>query len=793
MLNWLSNFQIEKISFFIGFVTALIFVFAFNKLKKLFPDLKKFLVGFLYNYNKFRLTKVRDTILNEAFSRAQSNHLTKDLFTLDEIIVEPYFLIQPEINLDENILFKSEIPSVVPFTPEYPILSRNFNVPRLTISEVIQKNANLVICGVPGSGKTVALSYLVAKLLTNQNDEFSKKITPFFISVHDVDLENPPKNVVQLITEALLPKVNGVSFKQVQSFVKNEVESDNCLLIFDGLDELHPVQFDKFSGIFENILQENSKLQVITTSTPFYFGNLTKLGFTPIYISDWSSTQTLGFYEKWNSLWRKQIEKGSSFSNSSGNSLINAWTTSRLQPLTPLEYTLYIWGAFSGDLSGYEIENLMMSYINRLLPKMDQLNKIKVIAMDCIKRRTTLLNLNQKLENIEDFNELGLVSKTSLGNYAFTHMNIMAFLAFKLEEKNNLELVDDDLNWPIIPTYFGFQSKDAEKLIEFTPDLNNIPSQLLNIYKIGYLLRFSKPDSQFRTKLIKHLINIIFGKDYIFTIRLRSLAALIQSNDPNIPVFIKQLFSKKELEFIQFALFAIGSTNKDPSFIKEILPLTKVQSINLRKLVYLVLTTFDEELAIHELGKAFLSEDEKVRQIIAESFAFNNPKGEEILKEAISLTDIVVRRSAIFGLVKLKNDWAKDTLKTLSIEDNQWVIRNAALQASEFLMKENPLIPQNIPPIHQNSWLRKFAGENNLGVAPGKSTVAILKMALSSEDSKTISNAAKLMMQENNDEIIIDLKNKLSMIKDQQIIDQILFTLFTISNSKSSLESSLTN
>ena len=142
--------------------------------------------------------------------------------------------------------------------------------------------------------------------------------------------------------------------------------------------------------------------------------------------------------------------------------------------------------------------------------------------------------------------------------------------------------------------------------------------------------------------------------------------------------------------------------------------------------------------------------------------------------------------------MKLNNDWAKDTLKTLSIEDNQWVIRNAALQASEFLSKENPLIPEKTPPLHQNSWLRKFAGENNLGVAPGKPTVHILKMAITSEDSKTISNAAKLMMQENNSEIIVDLKNKLSTIKDQQIIDQILFTLFTISNSKNSVDSNLT-
>lgn len=786
MLNWLANFQIEKISFFIGFVAALIFVLAINRIIKLLPDLKKFLMGYLYNYKKIRLTNVREAILNEAFSRAQTNHLTKNLFSLDEILIEPSFLVQPDINLDDNFLFKSEIPSVVPFIPEYPILSRNFNVPRIKISEITQTNANIVVCGLPGSGKTVALSHLVSQLIQNNNKELSKNITPIFLSVHDIGLNSTQSPISDLIIKPLMAKIHGISFKQLQNYINNEIDSHNCILILDGLDELHPEDYDKFTDFLKNIFHESPTLQIITTSTPFYFGDLLKIGFIPIFISEWSTTQTQNFYEKWHSLWNNYVEKSASTAISTPNTLIKAWTSARLHPMSPLEYTLYMWGASSGDSSGFEVSSLLNSYIDRLIPEKEHQKKLTTSAIECLKKRTPIIGSDQKLDEFEYFTELGLILKAKNGKFAFRNSTIMAFLAFKQNEENHLILADNDLSWAAIIAYFGYLSGETEKLIDPTKVANNIDSLLISIYRTGYLLKISKPDSQFRTILIKKLINHIYDKKIVFSIRLMALAALLQSNDPNIPSFVKQLLSNNEQDFIQIALFAIGSMNKNSSFIKEIIPITKNPSLNLRKLAYLVLTTFDEEIAINELGKALLSEDEKIRQLIAESFSFNNPKGEEILKEAISLEDIVVRRSAIFGLIKLNNNWARKTLKTLAVEDNQWVIRNAALQATEFLERETLLLPKSTYPLHQNPWLIKFAGEHNLGVSPGKPTAGILLMALSSESSKDVVNATRLMIQDYNEKILESLIEKLESIKDQQIIDQILLTLFLIGNSKNS-------
>ena len=262
------------------------------------------------------------------------------------------------------------------------------------------------------------------------------------------------------------------------------------------------------------------------------------------------------------------------------------------------------------------------------------------------------------------------------------------------------------------------------------------------------------------------------------------IAGIIESNDPNLLIFTRQLLSQSDEHYKKLALFAIGSFKQDFSLINDVIALTKQDSINLEKLAYLVLSTFDNDLSIHELGKALLSANEKVRRIIAETFAFDKEKGDDILKDAITMDDIVVRRSAIHGLLRVNTEWAKDSLRNLMIEDSQWVIRNAATQALEFLENENPFIPKKNPPLHENAWINTFAGKNNLGVSPGKSAAKILLLALSSNDKQDIYNAAMLSTMDNNKEIISKLNELAHSIDDQPILDRIFLTLSIINNSQ---------
>ena len=105
-----------------------------------------------------------------------------------------------------------------------------------------------------------------------------------------------------------------------------------------------------------------------------------------------------------------------------------------------------------------------------------------------------------------------------------------------------------------------------------------------------------------------------------------------------------------------------------------------------------------------------------------------------LLKMPVTIDDILVRRSAIFGLVRINEEWALELIEKLSYEDSQWVIRNVASQALEYLNSENPYIPQRKKPIIEDEWLIKFASQKNLGVSSQVSITPLLVQGLEDDN-----------------------------------------------------------
>jgi len=295
--------------------------------------------------------------------------------------------------------------------------------------------------------------------------------------------------------------------------------------------------------------------------------------------------------------------------------------------------------------------------------------------------------------------------------------------------------------------------------------------------------KLSNQNSIWKTNYIKQLVKIIQNGKISLLIRVRAIGGLVLSNDSSLPSFFRQLLSQNDDLYRQLALFAISCANRDETFINEIISLSQKTTYPLQKYVSLALSTYDHESSIHELARVLLSSEEKVRQLIAECLAFKSTTGEEILKEAVTMEDIVVRRSAIYGLVKLNNLWALQTLRNLVIQDSQWVIRNAATQALEFLESENPDIPERKAPISENNWIIEFAGKQNLGISDSHSSLPILLTALQSENQKDQSKATLLSVQVANHELIEKMEEIASSSKDQELINQILITLFLLNKS----------
>jgi len=791
MFNWLNNFQLEKISFFLGFLSATILWFVISKFKIWIPDIKSYTQKVIKNLKSQHTSGIQNAIKNEAYSRAQSNHVAKSLCFLDEIIIEPLLLAQPKTNQeDENIYFESEIASTVPFTPDFPLLSRNFNVPRISITEAGQKNADLVICGKPGSGKTVALAYLVTCLARNDPKcgLLSSKI-PLYVNVHDTDvLIQPDQSIFDMLYKALSSKLPTTVLPRLVKFFQDYIEENKAILIIDALDELPTNEFDVYVEFIKKIKQIYPELQIIITSTASYLGELLKLNFSPLFLSAWSNQQIIHFYSNWNQLWKQEILKNNQFDDIiTLNPLIMNWASTNLKPLTPLEYTLHIWGALAGDLCGPSVLDMHQTYSKRIIPNKEAYDLAITLANGLIKNNSCFINASDSKS--EGFNKLvqsELILPTSTGKYIFTHSELIGYFASLSQNKDPIsDLNQIDLQWPANYAYLGFcsaQDSNSEWLTTYiSQEISAFPINFLNI---SPWLKITNKNLTWRVNYIKQLVKIIQDNNAKYATRIRAIAGLVHSNDNSLPVFFRQLLSHNDNSLKELAIYAISCASRDNSFIADLISLSQKVPAKFQKNICLALSTFEEEDAVHELARILLNGEEKVRQLVAECLAFNPTNGTEILQEAVTMDDIVVRRSAINGLVKLNNLWAIQTLKNLMIQDSQWVVRNAATQALEYLESENPFIPDRKLPLSETPWIIEFAGNQNLGVSIDQSVAPILLLALESKNKTDIYKALMYSTQDANQTTISKMIEIATTSTDQKLINQIFITLYLLRNSK---------
>jgi HEAT repeat protein len=131
------------------------------------------------------------------------------------------------------------------------------------------------------------------------------------------------------------------------------------------------------------------------------------------------------------------------------------------------------------------------------------------------------------------------------------------------------------------------------------------------------------------------------------------------------------------------------------------------------------LAAIGDKKSIDALTEALLHGNELTQRAAAEALATKKDLGKEILAEAGSMDDLLVRRAVISGLLRIKSDWARDLLDKIQIEDSQWVVKDAAGQALESMALTDPHMPKRYLPSSQTAWLIAFAGEKGQGISPG--------------------------------------------------------------------------
>jgi HEAT repeat protein len=790
MSGFLQNLALDQISFWIGFVAGALGLWL---LSKLVPALPSFAGNIRNRSGKARSSLISgnaERLRQETLRYVQGIHLASPLFALDEILIEPRVLAPPpqaqpnEDNPTEDILNHT-----IPYLPDWPELAARYSAHTLSLSEALSAGANLILIGGPGSGKSIALAHLVCQIV--RREETASGLSdnlPVYVHVADLFPEahfsNPP---LEHILNAVHTYADSISTNRLESLLGQTFQAGRVLLLVDGLDEVPQKFHQEVVSFINTLLQEYPRARMVVTSSPENFSGMVKLGLIPVAMAGWNEYQYLLFIRKWSRSWFRHIRPTiqEDFEQIDPR-LLNAWLLAEHPVITPIDATLKDWAVFAGDTVGPGYVDAIESYIWRQTNHLEnsrpgledfalQMVASLEIALDLKRARgweaefesdqpgtdseadtpqKTRSKRGKKLTRklpgvLPDLLEQRLLVQRATGHLGFSHPLIMAYLASAaLADAPVSHFLSNQPEWTgkSLTMLFLAASRDI------SPEVSEILSQdddplLRRPLMIGRWLRYAPQTATWPTQVMRYLAAELQRENIALGLRARLLSTLLQSGDPGVSVLLRQISHTSIDDLRHISALGMGYL-LDPQALGRLSELLTEPEQKIFQSACLALVKIGNKQSFEVLGSALINGSDEVRRSVAESLALDPTEGQDILKEASQMEDLLVRRAAVYGLAQIDQPWAKEILKKLALEDKEWIVRSAATQIIEADETISPSVPQPIPPLHETQWLIAFGDERGTGIAPGKPADNLLLAALG-EGSPEQQRAALVYLQLN--------------------------------------------
>ncbi len=785
------EFRFDRISFWLGFLAASLVWWLFSRVRPYLPLWREQVRRAWRAFSQRNLAAVEDQLRRETLRQAQRQHLAAPIFALDEILVQPWLLLPPESQNSSTP--SNQLPiagQILPYLPDWPELVASYSVPRITPAQALQSGRHIAIIGQPGAGKTVALAHLASQVARHDAVLGSyAAAVPLFMHVLDLDLQLPEgQDPLQNLTRAVTSKVSVVMQPQVARTIRTIFRDRQRLivLLLDGLDELPIVDFQAATTYLSSLLQKYPQLQVVTTASPDYLGDLTQAHFLPLSLTGWSTTQRSQFTRRWGELWTTQllpeIKKHTQFSPLEPV-LIENWLAAETGYSSPLEWTLRVWGAHTGDLQGGNLLDTLLAHIVRFLPEPAFLTALQEIARQMVMNQTASLTFGEMerlLSESKIASQSGALDQSSSpdpqsdqgpsgGNpkkppkksrRELTASQGETILAGLIQGGILVEHAGDRLSFSS-PVLLGLLAglhvtpEDCEKLVQnlewpvntqtlqFAAAISNHPAWVNSLlaedsaplhWPLLLIARWLHPapqDANWRGTVMRKLVTTLQEIDLPFSMMARVIAAFYQSRDPSIEKLFHQLLGSRSQLIRRAALLGCGAVGAPALFNDLVTHLADAQS-EVRETACLAIAAIPGEAALKALVEILLSGDEEIRQAAAESLVLNQSDGYKVLEEAAFTDDLLARRAAVFGLSRIGENWAREVLEKMAVEDGQWVVRSAAAEALEALQKNSPALPALPPKPSEAGWLITFASKLGMGIQPDQPATDVLLMVLKS-------------------------------------------------------------
>jgi HEAT repeat protein len=700
---------------------------------------------------------------------AQMLHISRALFALDEIAVEPRLLAPPaQPDPEKGDAVPEDTLSVVPNLPDWDFLSAIYQATTISLPEALRSEANLLITGHPGSGKTTALAYLAIRVaLADPVVGDLANLTPIFIHAADLVLDRssekePLKPIIQAVGHTLGSNAGG----RLPANIRTSFRRKHALLLLDGLDEFSAGEIPSIIRWIKSLIAEFPGNRLVIAGPVTGYNGLVQAGISPIPISPWSEHQQRVFQRRWSEAWQKHIAPLLPKKRLAeiDPALIGGWLSGSQRGHSPLEVTLTTWASYVGDLHGGRTIDALEAYIARFLSPNER-KGAGVAALGWINARSGIIpdRAIRRGTPVNEMLEAGILTRHINNRFTFTQPNLGSYLAARAMAEGGEMVIISDPGWGPADFSMGYLapigdvSASADRLLESKAD----PLER-GLLLTGRWLKDAPKKASWRADVLRRLATIATDPNRPYGLRLRVVHALAASQEETVSILFRRMLESDKPSSRVLGALGLGGLRDEEAVRPLIQTINTKRNLHTRQASCLALAAIGTEEALEGLGRIILESDEGVLIAAAEALACNPDEGWPMLRDAIEMKNLLTRRAAVFGLARIPEDWVEEILQRVQLEDEQWVVRGAAAEVME--RRQNPpwKIHKPVEDVSELAWLQSFAQKEGMAVAPGRAALEMVRRALNKGSQEEKISALEAIVWVGGEELSLEIFQALS-------------------------------
>lgn len=575
--------------------------------------------------------------------------------------------------------------------------------------------------------------------------------------------------IVDILIQCISTYASALSINKLPRIINSALENQTAILLVDRVDELSPSQARKVTEYINILVNKYPKLRVVVTLSYDDFAGFPTLGFSLLGMAAWSDTDQSNFLNKWSQNWIKYIAPSDKTHLKNINPYyLKSWLGINNGLLKPVEFTLKVWASFSGDIIGTDGSSAIEAYIRRtsardsgnqaaleqfalqLLIEMnyasDPHDSEKFISKFKSELSTSMSNKpdaegkstepielkvhhNKTIHGIDILINEGLLISYPGERCGFSHPIIFGYLAGKaLSEFGVLNQLLQQPSWigKNLALFYLARYGDVTSIIQnYLQEDDDLHT---NHLLVSRWLQVAPKNRNWRTIILRTLTSILQKERETSNLAAKILSAMAFSGDAGVSLYFRQLLKSDHSNIKQLAALGCGIL-ADKNAIDELDQILQEQSPASIRSASLALAAIGDKRSLEILASNLLNGSDLVRRYAAEALSNNPIEGFPALREASSMEDLLVRRSVVFGLIRIDQPWARKIVENLQLEDKEWVVRNAAIQAFDELNKKKNYAPSPLPDLIETQWLIDYAIRNGTAIAPGKPAEELVSKA----------------------------------------------------------------